>query len=82
MSAEREFAAGFGGRLVAIEAVLFRLITRMPNGQAFIDEVETALDRVHADHLANIPEHDQAMFLDIMKAASAAIGKMRDQLRD
>lgn len=82
MQAEREFATGFGGRLVAIEAVLYRLITRMPDGQAFLDEVEMSLDRAHADHLANIPAKDRPLFLDVMKAASAAVGKMRDQLRD
>ncbi|MGI3902485.1 MAG: hypothetical protein ACRYGP_16845 [Janthinobacterium lividum] len=81
MSVERDFAIGFGGRLVAIEAVLYRLVAQMPDGRGFLDQVEVTLDRAHAEHLSDVLPENRALFLEVLKEASAAIGKMRDQIR-
>ena len=80
MSAEREFATEFGGRLLAMEAVLYRILQQHPTGMTLLDKVEADLDRAHAEHLENIPDQNRDIFLNVMKVASEAIGKMRDPL--
>lgn len=79
MSVEREFATEFGGRLLAIEAVLSRILARMPERAALLDQVEMLLDKAHADQLASVAPDNKDVFLDMMRAASVAVGKMRDE---
>lgn len=77
MEAEREFAIEMSGRVLAIETLIIRMMARMTDPNRLLDEVETILDKAHADGLNGTHPQNRDVFLQMMRAAGAALQKMR-----